>query len=80
MPQKLPLKVFFHPFLGFKKLVEMKKMMLFPDQVARPFLEVFGVGLFFLLIFVLEKYGWYKICSSDVALSNKKKFDSLRCS
>jgi hypothetical protein len=42
-------------------------------KVARTFLEVSGFRLFFLLKYVLEKYGWYKICSSDVALCNKKK-------
>jgi hypothetical protein len=49
--------------------------MLQVDKIARTFLEAFGFSLFFLLSFVLEKYVWYKICSSDFALSNKKKFD-----
>jgi hypothetical protein len=46
-------------------------------NVARAFLEVFGFWLFLLLKFVLEKNVWYKICSSDIALSNKKKLIGL---
>ena len=53
-------------------------MMLVDGKVARNFLEVFGFWLFLLLRFVLEKCVWYKICSSDFALSNKKKLDWFR--
>ncbi len=53
--------------------------MLHNDEVARIFQGVFGFWLFLLLRFVLEKYVWYKICSLDLALSNKKKFDGFRC-
>jgi hypothetical protein len=52
--------------------------MLRDGEVARTFLEVFGFWLFLLLRFVLGKYVWYKICSSDFALSNKKKFHWFR--
>ena len=47
-------------------------MILRDTEVARTFLEVFGFCLFLLLRFILEKYVWYKICSSDFALYNKK--------
>jgi hypothetical protein len=53
-------------------------MILYDGEVARTFLEVFDFWLFLLLSFVLEKYVWYKSCSSDFALSNKKKFDWFR--
>jgi len=43
-------------------------MLLF-DQVAGTFL---GVWFLLLLRFVLEKYGLYTTCSSDIALFNKK--------
>ena len=49
-------------------------MMWLDSEVARTFLEVFVFLLFLLLRIVLEKYVWYKICSSDIALSNKQKF------
>jgi hypothetical protein len=50
-------------------------MMVLKGEVARTFLEVFNICLFFILPFVLEKYVKYKLCSSDIPLSNKKKFD-----
>ncbi len=53
--------------------------MLHNGEVARIFLGVFGFWLFLLLRSVLKKYVWYKICSSDFALSNKKKFDWFIC-
>ena len=43
-------------------------------NVARTFLEMFYFWLFLLFKFVLEKYVWYTICSSDIGLYNKKKF------
>jgi hypothetical protein len=49
--------------------------MVLKGEVARTFLEVFNVCLFFLITFVLDKYVRYKLCSSDIPLSNKKKFD-----
>jgi len=52
-------------------------MMLVDGKVARTFLEVFGFWIFLLLRFVLEKYFWYKICSSDFVLSNKKNLIGL---
>ena len=53
-------------------------MMLLDSEVAKSFLEVFAFLLFLLLRIVLEKYVWYKSCSSNFALSNKKKFDRFR--
>jgi hypothetical protein len=50
--------------------------MLLDGEVARTFLEVFAFWIF-LLRFVLEKYVWYKNCSSDIALSNKKPLIDL---
>jgi hypothetical protein len=50
-------------------------MMVFEGEVARTFLEGFNMCLFFLLTFVQEKYVQYKLCSSDIPLSNKKKLD-----
>jgi hypothetical protein len=55
-----------------------QKMLLLDSEVARTFLEVFGFLLFLFLRFILEKYVWYKTCSSDFALSNNKKFDWFR--
>jgi len=52
-------------------------MILFDDEVARRFLVVFGFWLFLALTYVLEKYVCYKICSSEHALSNKKKLSQL---
>jgi hypothetical protein len=53
-------------------------MMLLDGEVARAFLETFGFWLFLVSRFVLKKYVWYKICSSDIALSNKKQFKLIR--
>ena len=49
-------------------------MLLLDSEVVRIFLEMFGFWFFLLLRFILEKYVSYKTCSSDFALSNKKKF------
>jgi hypothetical protein len=61
-----------------KKNNKKEKMILRDGEVARTFLEVFGFWLFLLLRFVLDKYVWYKVCTSDIALSNKKKFNWFR--
>jgi len=50
-----------------------QKMILLDGEVARNFLAMFRSWFFLFLRFVLETYGWYKICSSDFALSNNKK-------
>ena len=47
-------------------------------EVARVFLGAFSFWLFLLFRFVLKKYVWYKICSSDIALSNKKRLSWIR--
>jgi hypothetical protein len=46
------------------------------DKVARTFLRVLASSLFLLRSCTLEKYAWYKICSSDMFLSNENKADS----
>jgi hypothetical protein len=63
----------FIPF-RYNKYSKKTEMMLLGDEVANTFLEMSSFGLFLLFRDVLEKYVWYKSCSSDFALSNKKKF------
>jgi hypothetical protein len=76
--QKSSLNVLFHFSSDIKKNNKKEKMILRDGEVARTFLEVFGFWLFLLLRFVLDKYVWYKVCTSDIALSNKKKFNWFR--
>ncbi len=52
--------------------------MLLNSEVARTFLGVLAFWFFLLFRFVLRKYAWYKICSSDIGLSIKKKFGAIR--
>ena len=53
--------------------------MIFPDdEVARTFLEVLCLCLFFFLSYILGEYVWYKIFSSGIALSNKNKAGWVR--
>jgi hypothetical protein len=47
-------------------------------QVARTFLEVLASCIFLLPSCILGKYVWYKIGSSDIALSNENKAGSIR--
>ena len=53
-------------------------MILHNAEVARRFSEILGFGLFFFSDLFWKKYVWYKMCSSDFALYNKKKFDWFR--
>jgi hypothetical protein len=52
-------------------------MELLMRYILEAFLEVFRFWLFLLLTFILEKYVWYKSCSSDFALFNKKTLTGL---
>ncbi len=47
--------------------------MLIDSEVARSCFRGVSFWLFLCFRFIPEKYVWCKICSSDIALSNKKQ-------
>jgi hypothetical protein len=55
-----------------KRINRKQKIIVLDGEVARNLLEAFSLSLFSLLTFVLEEHVRYKMCSSDIPISNKK--------